>query len=435
MQYAPCWWPSTSSNSSGPTEEGKHCKGHGNALEYQLQDHHQQQEQMPSTQTASSCMVQAGSNSSGAPDSHGTSSSSGVGHAAAVPTTSTPEAGPAAGPASQEHPSDTEARIPCSVAASTDLEQAGLEQELSLEEQLGTGAFGTVYRGRWRGMPVAVKRLVFSGLADQLDFTAQRQQVLTEAELNAGLAHPNLVATYAYHFAPVTNSSQSVADWALLMVCELCCFGSLTDAIDSGRLWDAQEQVPRMAQVLTILSDVAQGMAYVHSRNIIHRDLKPDNVLLQDSPDGVVAKVADLGLGVVLGRHQTHVSNACAGTPLYMAPEVLLGHSSQAGDVYSFGVMAWELLHGCTVWTRLQQITQEPRYLQGLAPHPKLFDHDWRRQPVGPAAAPLQPVLKGLQDLVDCCLLPRPSARPSSQQLVQWLVILVDVHGRQLHSL
>ncbi|GFH10863.1 protein kinase domain-containing protein, partial [Haematococcus lacustris] len=186
-------------------------------------------------------------------------------------------------------------------------------------------------------MPVAVKRLVFSGLADQLDFTAQRQQVLTEAELNAGLAHPNLVATYAYHFAPVTNSSQSVADWALLMVCELCCFGSLTDAIDGGRLWDAQEQVPRLAQVLTILSDVAQGMAYVHSRNIIHR-------------------VADLGLGVVLGRHQTHVSNACAGTPLYMAPEVLLGHSSQAGDVYSFGVMAWELLHGCTVWTRLQQM-------------------------------------------------------------------------------
>ncbi|KAJ9519957.1 hypothetical protein QJQ45_014683 [Haematococcus lacustris] len=436
MQYAPCWWPSTSSNSSGLAEEGKHCKGHGHGLEYQLQDHHQQQQQqMLSTQTASSCRVQAGSNSSGIPGSLDTSSCSRVGHAAAVPASSTPEARPAAGPASQEHPSNTEARTPCSVAASTDLEQAGLEQELSLEEQLGMGAFGTVYRGRWRGMPVAVKRLVFSGLADQLDFTAQRQQVLMEAELNAGLAHPNLVATYAYHFAPVTNSSQSVTDWALLMVCELCCFGSLTDAIDGGRLWDAQEQVPRLAQVLTILSDVAQGMAYVHSRNIIHRDLKPDNVLLQDSPDGVVAKVADLGLGMVLGRHQTHVSNACAGTPLYMAPEVLQGHSSQAGDVYSFGVMAWELLHGCTVWTRLQQITQEPRYLQGLAPHPKLFDHDWRRQPVGPAAAPLQPVLKGLQDLVDCCLLPRPSARPSLQHLVQWLVILVDVHGRQLHSL
>ncbi|GFH08571.1 protein kinase domain-containing protein, partial [Haematococcus lacustris] len=164
------------------------------------------------------------------------------------------------------------------------------------------------------------------------------------------------------------------------------------------------------------------------------QDLKPDNVLLQNSPAGVVAKVADLGLSVVLGRHQTHISNARAGTVLYMAPEVLQGHSSWAGDVYSFGVMAWELLHGCTAWTRLQQITQEPRYLQGLAPHPQLFDHDWRCQPAGPAVAPVQPGLRGLRDLVDCCLLPRPSARPSFQQLIHWLAILVEVHGSVMHN-
>ncbi|KAJ9519778.1 hypothetical protein QJQ45_013455 [Haematococcus lacustris] len=164
------------------------------------------------------------------------------------------------------------------------------------------------------------------------------------------------------------------------------------------------------------------------------QDLKPDNVLLQNSPAGVVAKVADLGLSVVLGRHQTHISNARAGTVLYMAPEVLQGHCSQAGDVYSFGVMAWELLHGCTAWTRLQQITQEPRYLQGFKPHPQLFDHDWRCQPAGPAVAPVQPVLRGLRDLVDCCLLPRPSARPSFEQLIHWLAILVEVHGSVMHN-
>ncbi|KAJ9519531.1 hypothetical protein QJQ45_000628 [Haematococcus lacustris] len=234
----------------------------------------QQQQEAPPIQISSSCVVQAGSSSSGAPDSHGTSSSSTAGHAAAVPASSAPEAGPAAGPANQEQLRNIEACPMLSTpytGASTELEQAGLEQELTLEQQLGVGACGTVYRGSWRGMPVAVKRLLFSGLADQLDFTAQRQQVLMEAELNAGLAHPNLVATYAYRFAPVTTSSQGLADWALLMVCELCCFGSLLGVIDSGRLWDAQEQVPRMAQVITILGDVAQGMAYIHSRNIIHR--------------------------------------------------------------------------------------------------------------------------------------------------------------------
>ncbi|GFH07683.1 hypothetical protein HaLaN_02516 [Haematococcus lacustris] len=59
--------------------------------------------------------------------------------------------------------------------------------------------------------------------------------------------------------------------------------------------------------------------------------------------------------------------------------------------------MAWELLHGCSVWTRLQQITQEPRYLQCLERPPNLFDHDWQPQPACPAD--VQPVLKGLRDL------------------------------------
>ncbi|GFH07252.1 protein kinase domain-containing protein [Haematococcus lacustris] len=279
-------------------------------------------------------------------------------------------------------------------------------------------------------LKVAVKRVVFSGLADQPAFTAQRQQVLLEAELNARLAHPNVVATYAYHFAPSTTTSQGVEDWLLHMVCELCSFGSLADAIQGRKLWDDQLQVPLLGLVMTILGDVVKGMAYIHRHHVMHRDLKPDNVLLKDTPEGVVAKVADLGLGAVMGPQRTHLSNARAGTPLYMAPEVLRGHFSPAADVYSFGVLAWELLHGCPIWERLHQITQEPRYLQGLEPHPLLFHHDWHPQPSAPATPQAQAATKGLRDLVDGCLQPQPSARPSFQDLEHWLVILAQLQDR-----
>ncbi|KAJ9516052.1 hypothetical protein QJQ45_024482, partial [Haematococcus lacustris] len=379
---------------------------------------------------------------------------------------------------------------------SGDLHEPEEHEDVRLEAFLGAGAYGAVFRATWRGMQatnscaklhcphpaatlllycmlrqVAVKRLQFSSLVGQEQASVQRRQVLMEAELNAGLSHRNLMATYAYHVRAVGDSSsdQGVRDWVLQLVCELCSGGSLYDAMAKGRLWDTESSLPVLGLVLAIMGDVADAMpltrpahldllapalayldlfapalaylhlglpchlqAYVHSRNILHMDLKPENVLLKPEGSGLVAKVADLGLSAVMGPNRTHLSQAWAGTPLYRAPEVALhGRASPAADVYSFGVMAWELLHGCFAAQRLQQLTQEPRHLLFLEPHPELFASHCPPHPPRPTATQAQPVLQGLQDLVHNCLQHQPQARPTFPDLVQRLNVLAE---RQLKA-
>ncbi|GFH14173.1 protein kinase domain-containing protein [Haematococcus lacustris] len=84
------------------------------------------------------------------------------------------------------------------------------------------------------------------------------------------------------------------------------------------------------------------------------KDLKPDNVLLRNTAQGTMAKVGDFGLSIKMAGNKTHVSGVRHGTPLYMAPEILRSErAAKAADVYAFGVMVWELLHGRTAWQQL----------------------------------------------------------------------------------
>lgn len=113
--------------------------------------------------------------------------------------------------------------------------------------------------------------------------------------------------------------------------CGVCCCLPLSVCVAQARL-------------LCRLAEVAQGMAYLHTKQIIHGDLKAANVLLVNSIHGSfgqIAKLTDFGLAGVLRDGITHHSTQNLGTVSHCAPEVLAaGHVSPAADVYAFGIMS-----------------------------------------------------------------------------------------------
>jgi len=269
---------------------------------------------------------------------------------------------------------------------------------VQLLQELGKGSFGTVYRGVWRGLDVACKRLIFSQLSG-LHTDAGRRSVLQEAALNASLSHPNIVATYSYDMRPLgagkgagdaaTARPQGITDWQLFIIQEYCDGGSLYDALAGHKLWDGARNGPHLAMVLNVVLDMAAGLEYLHSRNILHGDLKPDNLLLRSTPQGMVAKLADFGMSIKMGGNQTHVSGVRHGTPLYIAPEVLReGRASKAADVYAFGVVCWELAHGRTAWDQLLRMANNTSMVKGVQFVPGLLTWEVLAQGAGQPGAP-----------------------------------------------
>ncbi|KAI4335614.1 hypothetical protein L6164_014246 [Bauhinia variegata] len=206
-----------------------------------------------------------------------------------------------------------------------------------LEElrELGSGTFGTVYHGKWRGTDVAIKRIndrCFAGKASEQE--RMRADFWNEAIKLADLHHPNVVAFYG---VVLDGPGGSVAT-----VTEFMVNGSLRNALQKN-----ERNLDKRKRIL-IAMDVAFGMEYLHGKNIVHFDLKSDNLLVNlRDPHRPICKVGDLGLSKV--KRQTLISGGVRGTLPWMAPELLNGSSSLVSekvDVFSFGIVMWELLTG-----------------------------------------------------------------------------------------
>ncbi|XP_019463447.1 PREDICTED: uncharacterized protein LOC109362248 [Lupinus angustifolius] len=206
-----------------------------------------------------------------------------------------------------------------------------------LEEirELGSGTYGAVYHGKWKGSDVAIKRIKASCFAGR---PSERERLIAdfwkEALLLSSLHHPNVVSFYGI--------VRDGPDGSLATVTEFMVNGSLKQFLHKkDRTIDRRKR-------LIIAMDAAFGMEYLHAKNIVHFDLKCENLLVNmRDPQRPVCKIGDLGLSKV--KQHTLVSGGVRGTLPWMAPELLSGKSTMVSekiDVYSFGIVMWEVLTG-----------------------------------------------------------------------------------------
>ncbi|MBN3284300.1 M3K21 kinase, partial [Polyodon spathula] len=203
--------------------------------------------------------------------------------------------------------------------------------ELTLEEIIGVGGFGKVYRGTWIEQEVAVKAARYD--PDE-DITAAAASVKQEAKLFSMLQHPNIIKL----------EGVCLQEPNLCLVMEYAQGGTLNRALAGRRI------PPHI--LVNWAVQIARGMHYLHEESvvpIIHRDLKSSNILLiekikNDDIGKKTLKITDFGLA--REWHKTTKMSA-AGTYSWMAPEVIKSSLfSKGSDVWSYGVLLWELLTG-----------------------------------------------------------------------------------------
>jgi len=278
-----------------------------------------------------------------------------------------------------------------------------IDNRYRIERLLGEGGMATVFRAEHMGIKrtVAVKTLRPSRQAQEM----VRERFVREAEVLGKLAHPN--------FVDISDFGESSQGFAYLVM-ELLDGRPLSEELrDAGRL------APLRA--LKLIAEVAKGLEFAHANGIIHRDIKPDNVVvLYDSESPHLAKILDLGVAATSDELETP-QTALFGTPAYMAPEQVKGGRIDARvDIYSTGIMLFELLTGevpyrgsTPEFTLVQQISE---------PIPSLKDFDVKF-----------PRENELDALVQRCLAKDPASRvPSAlvlQQEVESLIALLETDG------
>jgi len=296
-----------------------------------------------------------------------------------------------------------------------------------LEEQIGQGGMGVVYRARHSLLrrPTAVKLLAPDQLGDE-----SLARFAREVRLTARLSHPNIVTVYDYGQTP-----EGIFYYAM----------ELLEGLDLGELVEIGGPVPA-PRVRHVLGQAGEALAAAHAVGLIHRDVKPGNIMLCPAPARhEVVKLLDFGLvhdlreAVASGPNPASpvVSNPSAaitdasdpertrtgvrslvGTPLFMSPESFArpGEVDARSDIYSLGAVGYFLLTGSSVFSG------------GTVG--EIGEHHLHSEPMPPSLKLGAAVPAGLERLIMRCLAKRPEQRiPSALDLVRDLAQLSGIEA------
>ncbi|KAJ0255091.1 Serine-threonine/tyrosine-protein kinase [Hirschfeldia incana] len=192
--------------------------------------------------------------------------------------------------------------------------------------KLGEGGFGSVFKGELsNGTMIAVKQLSSESSQGNREF-------VNEIGMISGMNHPNLVKLYGC--CVEKNQLVLVYEYMENNSLALALYGKSSHKLN----WSTRQK---------ICVGIARGLEFLHHRStikMIHRDIKTTNVLLDTDFN---AKISDFGLARLHDEEHGHISTKIAGTIGYMAPEyALLGQLTEKADVYSFGIVAMEIVSG-----------------------------------------------------------------------------------------
>lgn len=265
-----------------------------------------------------------------------------------------------------------------------------------LEERLGEGGMGEVWRARHRllARPAAIKlvRPAMLNAATDADLRSTMRRFETEAQATAALTSPHTIRLFDFGIAD---------EGSFYYVMELLAGRDMSSLVaEFGPL--------PPSRVIFLLRQVCHSLAEAHSRGLVHRDVKPANIFVcRMGLEYDFVKVLDFGLVQVPGPNPAHdltqslaALEGVAGTPAFMAPEVITGHRhvDHRADIYALGCVAYLLLTG-------QQVFQSGTPMQTLVDHVSTV-------PTPPSAKSSTPIPRSVDAMVLACLEKDPERRP-----------------------